>query len=392
MNTGYQTDGLDRIELTIREMIESQYQSCLMGLEAALEGKSRRVYGQPNIWIGESGIGKSEGMEQSAKRIRDEHPDLLEAVAAKYGWSTPRYGYRPIVIAQYEGVAFSGIPWVIETDDGEHVMIRAKPAHLPMQGSLLWNLDEVTKINDPDLMNVLGQLLQDGRLGEFKLSPACTIAATGNHLSEKTGDRNLHPHIWKRLNINYVTTTLKETLMYFSKERVNPDIIGWMNACPDFFMRSEPKQRKNANSRALKNAGVLLSSGRFTGRILTSKLIGELGEQAGISLDAFVGMKIKLADPMQCLLHPDSVDIPSSREAMFAMTAGIVARVERKTLKGFSRILERFEEADPDGSRGSRELAAFAITAATARDEGLLIGPAGGALSARYPDIMGMND
>ncbi len=389
---GYQNDGLDRIELTIREMIDSQYQSCLMGLEAALEGKNRHEYGQPNIYIGASGCGKSEGMEQAAQRVNDEHPELLEAVAAKYGWTCPRYRYRPIVICQYEGTAFSGVPWVVETDDGEHVMIRAKPAHLPMRDSLLWNLDEVTKINDPDLMNILGQLLQDGRLGENRLSPACTIAATGNHMSERTGDRELHPHIWKRFSIQSVTTTLKETVAFFNKTGVNVDIIGWMMAFPQFFMRSEPKQRKNCNSRALHNAGILLDSGRFSGRALTSKMISEVGEQAGISLDAFVNMKVKLADPMQCLLHPDAVDIPDSREAMFALTAGVVARVERKTLKGFTRLLERFGEADPTGNKGSAELAGFAITAALARNKGLMECPAGGALAARYPDLVGIND
>ena len=342
MSVGYQSDGLDRIELTIREMIESQYQSCLMGLEAALEGKRFSEYGQANIWIGASGIGKTEAHEAVVRRVNAENPDLLEAVAAKYGWTSPRYRSRTTIIAQYDGTAFAGIPWVVEAD-GRQVMIRAEPAHLPMANSLLWLLDEATKINDPDLMNILGQLLQERRLGEWKLSPACTISMTGNHMAERTGDRELHPHIYKRICIQYVTTTLQETLLHFSKERVNTDIIGWMSACPDFFMRVEKKQRKNANSRALHNCGVLLDSGRFAGRALTSKLLGEVGEQAGISLDAFVNMKVKLADPMRCLLHPDEVDIPSSREAMFALTAGIVARVERKTLKGFSRILERFE-------------------------------------------------
>ncbi len=131
---------LDRIELSIDQMIESQTQTCLQGIEDTLNGVRPELLGV-NIWLGPSGIGKTSSIKYGViKRVMTEGRDMVERLAEMLGCEA-EYQYWERILAQHTGVDFGGIPWVVEGEDGP-TMIRARPAHLPMEGMGLLLLDE----------------------------------------------------------------------------------------------------------------------------------------------------------------------------------------------------------------------------------------------------------
>jgi hypothetical protein len=154
-------------------------------------------------------------------------------------------------------------------------------------------------------------------------------------------------------------------------------------------MKDEPHQRKNANPRSLEKVGHYIDSGRWEGRALESKIHGEVGESCGAQLFSFLRLRDRIEDPNKVLANPERVDLSNmNRESLFVLMACIAQIVERKTLGGFGKLLQRVETEC--ANNGGRELSGFAIQAAVGRQPNLLICVEGGKIAQRYPDIIGM--
>lgn len=141
-----------------------------LSLPEALQMAEHIAVGQNNpvmLW-GPSGVGKTEGVNQLAKRI-DAFP-----------WT--------VILGQYDSVDLKGYPG----KDDKGFLSWCPASTLPFVGNdafpddkiILLILDEVNSASPP-VFAVAYQLLQEGRIGEHSLKPNVRIVAMGNRESDR---------------------------------------------------------------------------------------------------------------------------------------------------------------------------------------------------------------
>lgn len=377
------------ITLTMKQGAEFLHSTVLTNIELALDGAPAEQFSNPFV-MGSRGIGKTSIARQVATRI-SANEEIMEAIAEKFNCridadGIPHFDCRTTILMQYESTDFSGVPWVIPDEHGGASMIRATPPQVPMTGAGIWLLDEMSKVIDGNMINILSQALNERRLGEFRVSPGYSIVGTGNLRSEKTGDRNFPPHIWDRLTPIVLEAALEEFIEWGQRNGVDPTVLFFIKHYSMYFNKIEEKQTKHASPRSLVKAGARLSSGKFTGIQLHAGLVADIGEAAGSQLYQFAKIRDQLTDPEFALANPDGFDLPDKMEALYVLLAGVSARASRKNNGGFDRILQRVD-AERENVNG-RELSAFAFQSAYRRDVGILTGKHGAELAARFSAVM----
>lgn len=352
------------MELKVSETIPLLAQTMEYNLNLGQEGAPAHKY-KVVFLRGEPGIGKTSG-----------HRQAVDLVKAKYDF----YRSRTLIPAQYAPEDLGGYPW---PEKETQLVKRYRPAWMPMEGVGSLLMDEVPQCFASSL-NILAQFTHERRIGEHKLAPGWNLTMAGNRRSDRAAVQDMPRHFTDRCIFIDVVTSAPDVIDHGVENGWAHEVVTYLKVNPENAQKFEAKQEISPTARGWEEVSDLINSGVYDGKALRAMVEGTVGPAAGHSFWAFFGLKSKLPDPRQCLSSPDSAPIPSDREATYALAGALAYHVDRKTVGGFNKYLNRLEtEGD-----NCREITVFSVQMALSRDKSVFMTEKGMEMLERYSEIV----
>jgi len=289
---------------------------------------------------GDMGNGKSSVLHMLAKALPDHLPCYVDNTTKDLGDIM-----MPKFKANGEQDYVSFIP---NEEFGLH--IKDKP--------IIMMLDEFGKANRSVKM-ALTRLTLERQLGNNKLHKDSIIFATTNKGSEGVGDM-LEPHQRDRVIIVNVRKTMNtEWLPWGINNGIHPSVLGWAKDTPQLFHSFEdvknpddnpyifhPNQQRTSfvTPRSLHMASDLVHKRDTLGdNILTSALIGTIGDRGALDLMAYVKLIGQLPSRDEIKNNPKTAKIPSSVSAKVMVVFRSLGSMSKDFVTPFMEYLVRLD-------------------------------------------------
>jgi hypothetical protein len=108
-------------------------------------------------------------------------------------------------------------------------------------------------------------------------------------------------------------------------------------------------------------------------------LVGVLGEGAAVEFTAFLDISDKLPDLDAALKNPDKAKIPKELNVLYAMCAGLAAKVQPKNFEQFLTLVGRMP----------KEFEVFAVKLAYRANAKIASSPAFTKWATKHRDVLG---
>lgn len=277
--------------------------------EQMAEGNTRAIFG-----IGKGGIGKSESIESLAKQ--------------ELG-----IGYVDIRLLLYTETDLKGIPY----PNADHTMaVWLQNNILPVaerdgdEGILVF--DEVTSCAK-SVRTAAYQLLQERRLGEYKLPEKWQIICLGNGEEDGGDFQGLEGNFVNRGSIYQVISDVDTWKQWAIDHGVNPLVTGYVSWKPGDLHTYNPDSESDmqfASPRSWKAVSDILNNKGYheNDELTRLRVLGNLGTLVGNQFMAFCKFKDQSVDSDDIVSGrvtevPDNMD----KEAIFMTIQGIVAKM-----------------------------------------------------------------
>ena len=223
---------------------------------------------------------------------------------------------------------------------------------------IIMMLDEYGKTNRSVKM-ALTRLTLERQLGSHTLPKDSIIFATTNKGSEGVGDM-LEPHQRDRMVIVNVRKTMNtEWLPWGLNNGIHESVLGWAKDTPQLFHSFEdvknpddnpyifhPNQQRTSfvTPRSLHMASDLVHKRDTLGdNILTSALIGTIGDRGALDLMAYVKLIGQLPSRDEIKNNPKTAKIPSSVSAKVMVVFRSLGSMSRDFVTPFMEYLVRLD-------------------------------------------------
>ena len=289
---------------------------------------------------GDMGNGKSSVLHMLAKDLPNHIPCYVDCTTKDLG---------DIMMPKFKANGEQDyVSFVPNEEFGLH--IKDKP--------VIIDLDEYGKANKSVKM-ALTRLTLERQLGSNKLHPDSIIFATTNKGSEGVGDI-LEPHQRDRLIIvNVRKTSNTEWLAWGLNNGINPSILGWVKDTPQLFHSFEdvktpddnpyifqPNQQRTSfvTPRSLHMASDLVHQRDTLGDdILTSALMGTIGDRGALDLMAYVKLIDKMPSRDDIKNNPQTAKIPDSVSATVMVVFRSLGSMTKDFVTPFMEYLVRLD-------------------------------------------------
>lgn len=227
--------------------------------------------------------------------------------------------------------------------------------HLQDQPCILM-LDELGK--NKGIMNGMLRLLQERKMGKYKLHSKTLLFATTNLGAEGVGDL-IPPHGRNRVMIVEMRkATAMEWVEWGINNGVEPIVLGWVRENPhcmqDFREVKDPEENplifhpravgrtSFVTPRSLHKASELLKHrGSLPPNVVTAGLIGLIGTRAALDMQAFIALADKLPTLRSIKETPETAAVPANPSAMCMVVYRALAAIERDWIDAWMTYLDR---------------------------------------------------
>lgn len=300
---------------------------------------------RPLFFWGPSGIGKSEGIAQSAE----------ETGAA----------FVDIRVSQYESIDFRGIP-----DVQLGATVWNMPATLPFKGNPRFDedsgkpiylfLDEMNQ-GDPSVLSVCYQLINDRRIGEHELMNNVVIIAAGNRAKDRGVTTKFPDPLANRMQHAELIPDVKAWSAWASKAGVSPTLIGFLNFRSELLHTHDPQKPVEAfaTPRTWSFVNEDFSDPELPADLKQASISGSVGPGPGIELGAFVEIMNSIRPIEEIIADPKGVPIEGGLDIQWAMATHVAGNMTKDNADALHQFLERLEP----------EMVVMAWTMAIQRDE-----------------------
>ena len=289
---------------------------------------------------GDMGNGKSSVLKMLAKELPNHTPCYVDCTTKDLG---------DIMMPKFKANGEQDyVSFVPNEEFGLH--IKDKP--------IIMMLDEYGKTNRSVKM-ALTRLTLERQLGSHTLHKDSIIFATTNKGSEGVGDM-LEPHQRDRMVIVNVRKTMNtEWLPWGLNNGIHESVLGWAKDTPQLFHSFEdvknpddnpyifhPNQQRTSfvTPRGLHIASDLVHKRDTLGdNILTSALMGTIGERGALDLMAYVKLIGQLPSRDEIKNNPQTAKIPSSVSAKVMVVFRSLGSMSRDFVTPFMEYLVRLD-------------------------------------------------
>jgi hypothetical protein len=210
-------------------------------------------------------------------------------------------------------------------------------------------------------MNIAAQIVNEHRIGEFKLPENCAVVCAGNRTSDRAGTNTIPTHLRDRLLFVPVEADLEDVIPYWLAQNVHEDVIGFNRAMPQHLHNFDPKASVSSSPRSWHRVSTILSWGLDP--ICENEAIsGTVGRSICADFMGYRKLKANMPDLDKVISNPDSAEIPSDAMVLYALAAGLSHKMNKANAGNIIKYLKRLD---------AQEFAAFTVKDAVNRDQTL---------------------
>lgn len=336
------------------------------------------VTGQPAMFWGPPGIGKTEGVRKAAQDLG--LPCVTETVST-------------------HGEGSCGLP-VVNFDTLTHTT--TQPDWFPSKPSILF-LDELAEA--PSHLRVpLYRLVLEGKLrDDLALPEGSLVIGAGNRTEDGSLYGDFPPALMTRF-CHYMVQVEPEQWLnnYAIPSGVHTAVVGFIKARPDLLLTRDDNMAINPNPRTW--AGYIntaLNRGlmKWSSNHILSYCIGNLGESTGTAFFQHLQDVVKLPDPIALLKMKSSewkTHLPTRLSSLYSLAYSVpsVCHNSNQYLRAFE-LMHFIGGMETDSSSNNREVAIlgylklsermFSEVAMTEEDMGTLLKN----LKNKFPEVLG---
>lgn len=303
---------------------------------------------KPCIIIGPPGVGKTSVAEQVMRSLN------WELITTR--------------IAELQTVDGRGMPI---TDLKAKSTRWLSPAEFPREGCAPtgWFLDEYPQ-GKADVQAVFGRLLNERRLGEYRVPDNVYIFAAGNAAKHRAATNKMPGHIADRFFWLYMEPDLKAWCSWAFGAGIETELIAflrWQGA--EALSNYDPSKDVSPTCRSWEDISVAMAAKR-TNKLDIPLFIeeqtyaGKVGQGMASELMAFLEVFRSMPDPLAMLANPDKCELPgdSKPAVLCAICAGLSRRATDNNMDAVVKIANRLPE----------EFSTLLILQAVGRDKELM--------------------
>ena len=209
--------------------------------------------------------------------------------------------------------------------------------------------------------NVAAQIVNERRIGEFKLPDNCAIVAAGNRTSDRAGTNTMPSHLKDRLMFLEIEADLEDTIAYFMAHKVHEDVTGFLRARPEFLHKFDRDANASPSPRSWDRVATILGWG-LDAVCEAEAISGQVGRAACADFMGYRKLKATMPDLDKIISNPDSAEIPSDAMVLYALAAGLSHKMNKANAGNIIKYLKRLD---------AQEFAAFTVKDAVNRDQTL---------------------
>tara|TARA_R100000655_G_scaffold21305_1_gene43701 strand:+ start:1353 stop:2402 length:1050 start_codon:yes stop_codon:yes gene_type:complete len=184
------------------------------------------------FFLGGTGIGKSAIVESIAHELSGERKLVRDAINP----TANEFGFIDFRLSLYESVDLGGLPYI----DDDNTQKRAFLGNLPQGGEGLLFFDEYAQASG-SLQAIVGQIIYEGRIGEYALPDGWKVICAGNRASDRASSNKLPSHVIGRCSIIDFDHSTEDWLAWASVNDVHQDVIAYIGYRQDALNVFDPK-------------------------------------------------------------------------------------------------------------------------------------------------------
>ena len=294
---------------------------------------------QPITLWGEPGIGKSQIVQQTAKRLGLACQDV-----------------RAVLL---DPVDLRGLPHV-NGDGRSHWAI---PEFLPRDGSGVLFLDELNRA--PQLVqNACFQLVLDRKLGEYTMPDGWRVVAACNRESDGGGVTRMSSALSNRFTHITVEPDLEDWCKWAVSNGIEPVVIAFLRFRPELLHKFDRNTRAFPSPRSWSFVSGITAQ-KPSAEIELALVSGSVGHAAAIDYMAFLKLYRSLPSIDAILLNPTGAPVPTEASTLYAVSSALARRAQPSNLGRIIQYLDRLPV----------EFSVMAIRDATTREAQLTATP-----------------
>lgn len=268
--------------------------------------------------LGGVGVGKSAIVNEFAQVLAEDR-NVVETIKPKKN----EFGFIDFRASLYETIELGGLPYI---DNGEQR--RAFLGNLPTQGEGLLFIDEFAQAT-ADMQKLLGQLVNEKRLGEYHLPEGWKIAMAGNRASDRSGANKVLAHMTNRVSLIHFKHDVNDWLSWGSENGVHPSILGFINFMPKLLWKfdakdTNPQPSPRAWSRL---SDVIKATPESDKDLLPFHAQGNVGIESGLEFMNFITLSQDIPN-LADIVDGKEVDIPKSLGLQYATAVALVSAIQ----------------------------------------------------------------
>jgi hypothetical protein len=218
--------------------------------------------------------------------------------------------------------------------------------------------DEINQAN-AQMQGVLGGLVLDGAVGDYRLPKGWRIICAGNRLSDRASAQRMPTQMRNKLAHLYITPDVDAWVRWANANGVAPEVVAFVRLRRE-LIHQMPRGDENAfcTPRSLTKAAKYVNAPQAMRMRLFASLIGDA---AAAELDGFLDLFRSLGSLDDIVADPDGAAVPTEPSCRYAVSTGLARLATRQNLPQIIRYAKRL----------NRESEILVVTDATGRDESL---------------------
>lgn len=285
---------------------------------------------RPLYFWGQSGIGKSEGIEQSCA----DHGGVM----------------CDIRVSQYESIDFRGIP-----DIQGGATVWNMPATLPFKGNARFEmvdpnvpiylfLDEVNQ-GEPSVMSVCYQLMNNRRIGEHELLDNVVLIAAGNLDSDRGTTNRFPAPLANRGTHATLIADIKSWSAWAGKAGKPAEIIGFLNFRDGLLTTWNPAKPTKvfATPRTWNFVCEDFVDTLLPEDVKIASYSGSVGEGPAVELAGFIEIMKSIVPIEEIIKNPMGVPIEGELSVQWAMATHVAGNLTVANATPLHQFLDRLE-------------------------------------------------
>lgn len=268
--------------------------------------------------IGGVGVGKSATVKEFAQVLAGDKK-VVDTIKPK----KDEFGFIDFRASLYETIELGGLPFI---EGGEQK--RAFLGNLPVNNEGLLFIDEFAQAT-ADMQKLLGQLVNEKKLGEYHLPEGWHVVMAGNRASDRSGANKLLAHMNNRVELIHFKHDVNDWLVWGSQAGIHSSILGFINFMPKLLWKFDAKDVNPFPSPRswARLSDIMKVMPESDKDLMPFHAQGNVGIEAGLEFMNFINLSQDIPN-LADIVDGKEVDVPETMGLQYATAVALVSAIQ----------------------------------------------------------------